>query len=386
MNKRLTMLVVVLLFGNLFCLAQTDRENPKPSGLAVEIVFRKDAPPAYLSVPATEKGKSWSWFASFGRVADWQQPADSLPVRAVNFVVRREGKDVKVDVSVFTGHRFHEKEEFVTTLTMHENDKIIIKDLLKFGVEPFEIGVVKVTPMATVLPSVKINSKLLTVVSIEPNYSTLPSYKLTLANNSDKAVSAFTFEITINGKRMISGMPQGGEGNVLIEPGGILEKEFPNANQNVKVSDGQALPVQPNQLLTISTIIYKDGTFEGDQSNALRFLAFEAGRKMQIKRIIALLRTNEKKSNYAEIIKQAENLSTAIDEAIFSKFVAALSNLPDTEKSQLRGPAEIASQGTKTRFIDELKTAAKENSEMTSSKNWLAFNLERYRNWLARLD
>ncbi|CAN5462381.1 hypothetical protein BH20ACI1_BH20ACI1_08730 [soil metagenome] len=254
-------------------------------------------------------------------------------MRAVNFVSRREGDAVKVDVSVFTGLKLHEKEEFVTVLTMRENDKVIIKDLLKFSVEPFEISVVRVAPSAAVLPSVEIKSKSLALVSVEPNYSTLPSFKLTLVNNSDKAVKMFSFAITSDDKMMLSGMPHGDEGKALIEPGGLFQREFMNAYQDVKVSDGQTLPVQPNQVFRISTVVFEDGTFEGDQRSAATFLAFEAGRKMQIKQIIALLLANEKNSNYAEIIRQAENLSVAVDEVIFNKFAAKLSNLSDADKS-----------------------------------------------------
>ncbi|CAN5462491.1 hypothetical protein BH20ACI1_BH20ACI1_08740 [soil metagenome] len=69
MNKKLIAFFVVLLLGNLVCLAQTARENPKPGGLALEIVFRKENKPAYLTVPETDKAKaSGVWFARFGRV------------------------------------------------------------------------------------------------------------------------------------------------------------------------------------------------------------------------------------------------------------------------------------------------------------------------------
>lgn len=388
MNKKLIVILVVLFIGNIFCLAQDASENSKPTGLTIEITYHKENKPAYLAVPETddEKVKS-AWFSHFERVPNWQLPAGSLPVRAVNFVSRCEGDAVKVDISVITGQKLHEKEESVAALTMRENDKIIVKELLKFGVEPFELSVVRVTPSVTVLPSVNNKSRSLTVASLEPNYSTLPSYKLMLANNSGKAVSALTFNVTVNGFFILSGMPQGDDGNPLIEPGGVFEKMIPNASKPNRLSEGQIVPVVPNQVITISAVVFEDGTYEGDQLEAARFLAFTLGRKLQIKRIIDLLKqVGGKEFDLAEINRQANDLSIATDETEFDKFTGKFPNLSDKEISQLRTSVEVALQGTKRRFLDEIGVSLNEISETKPSRNWFAVNLERYSNWLARLD
>ncbi len=378
----------MLFLGNIVCFAQ-DRKNSEPTALVLEITFHKENKPAYQTVFENTTQAKGSWFALFQRVPNWRQPEGSLPVRAVNVVSRLENETVKVRISVFTGQKLHEKEEFVADYTMRENDKITVGDLTKFGVEPFEIAVVRLTPAASVLPRVENKSNSVTVAGLETVYSTMPSYKLTLANNSEKAVSAISFRVSVDGRMRLSGMPQGAAGRPLIESGKQFEKIIPNSTELVKVPAGQPIPVQANQTLTIAAVIFEDDSFEGDEAEAARFLAFKFGRQLQLKRIVALLRqTAENDSAFGELGKQSANLSVEIDDNDFAEFTNKFAGLSDDEKFLLRSCINSALQGVKREFVSDVEnlTGGRGKVEAAETRNWLNNNKVKYQNWLLRLD
>ncbi len=101
---------------------------------------------------------------------------------------------MKVRVSVFTGEKFHDKEVFVADLEIREDERKSVKELTEFGVEPFELAVVRDIPTVASLPTI-VNKTASLQVAVEPNFSLLPNFKMKLLNNSNKAVVAFAFEM-----------------------------------------------------------------------------------------------------------------------------------------------------------------------------------------------
>jgi hypothetical protein len=323
-------------------------------------------------------------FSNFQRASNWRQPAGSRPVSAVNVVSRLEGDSVKVNVSVIRG-----KEEFVAEYTMRENEKIIIRDLTKFGIEPFEIRAVGLTLGASDLPLIVNRSNSLTVERLEPVDSEIPSIKLVLANNSEKAVSAISYKVTVDGKLRSSGKPEGMDGKTLIKPGESFEAIIPNAHLGVKDSEGKTISLEPNKTLIISAVVFEDGSFEGDNAEAARFLVIKFARKIQTKKIIALLeKTAETDSSLDELGKGAANLSVEVDENDFSKFINNFAALPDKEKDYLRSAVNAVLKDAKSSFLSELEPLNEDQKKAESAeiRNWLKTNKEKYRNMLSRLN
>src|SRR5688500_13611942 len=129
-----------------------------PTGLALEITYFKDLPPAFSPVVGPCCKPGGAWYALFGRT-----PADgparvSLPVKAVDVRSKLEDGFVRVTVSVFLGDRFHEQKEEVATYGLKENEGVRAVELTKFGVEPFDIKVTRGNPNLTYTPSVLVNA------------------------------------------------------------------------------------------------------------------------------------------------------------------------------------------------------------------------------------
>ena len=183
-------------------------------------------------------------------------------------------------------------------------------------------------------------------------------------------------------------MPQGQEGKPLIKSGDTFETKIPGAFRPAKTSDEQIAATNQNETFIVKSVIFDDGTFEGDINNAAQFLGFTFGRKSQLKQIIPLLqKASENDLKNGEFSRQLSNLSIAIDEIALNEFVKRFPNFTDREKPRFRGAAEVAMQGVKKTFFDELK-ALEENqkkAQVDISQDWLKAMREKYQNWLARL-
>ena len=156
MNKKLSIILLILCFGNILGLAQTSKEKPTPTGLALEITFFKGRPPAYLSISESLATAKWAWYASFRQLPDFQTSAERLPVQAVKFIPYLKDGVVKIKVRVFTGQKSFEKEEAIALYSMRENERASVKELVNYGVEPFEIAVVRVTPSVYAVEAVSV--------------------------------------------------------------------------------------------------------------------------------------------------------------------------------------------------------------------------------------
>ncbi len=387
MNRKLAIVFVILCFGNIFGLAQTAQKKNVPNNLVLKIVSFKGKPASFQAVPEPSAGPEGGWFSLFQKISNWQLPAGELPIQAVNFVLRGEANGVKVTCSVYRG-KFHEKEEFVAVYLIRENETVTVKELAKFGVEPFELSVVKAAPAVSAAPSV-VNETNSLQATVEMNNSALPSYRLKVMNNSTKAVSMFSFITTSNNTFQLSGMPQGFQGEPLIKPGEIYEDVLPNTFQPEKNASEQIPAAAPNLILTVTSVVFADGTYEGNLQNAAQFLAFTFGRTSQLKRIISLL--NEAAKNNYQVDKfsqQLSNLDFDVDQTDFDEFLKQFPPANERGKTSLRDSTKGAANLVKKTILLELQAfeANQKNPETNTFQDWLKATKEKYQNWLARLS
>lgn len=388
MNRKLSVILLILCFGNLFASAQSVKDKPAPTGLTLEMTFLKDRPPAYMMISESLATARSYAFGAYNLVPGFQTSAERPPVQAVEFKTYLENGAVKVKVKVHTGQKTFEKEENVAVYSMRENERALVKELANFGVEPFEIAVVRVTPSVSALPAIENKTTSLQVTAIEPNFSTLPTYNLSLLNTSSKTVIAFTNETIENGRRRRSGMPQKKYGENLIEPGATYTmREIQIPLENKKAVEGEIPKPTSQQTFVISSVIFADGSYEGDASRAAQFYAYTLGRKMQVKQIIALLESFENNSsalNLNKFVEQSAKLETKIGESEFNKFLKQFPSLTENEKAFLRDGIEGLSEDVKTEFTIGTQKRLKE-LEPNVARVYLKALKEKYQNWLALL-
>lgn len=387
MSVKLLGILLILCIASLICFAQSPERKSAPTGLTLEITFLKGRPPSYMTISESLATARWAWYGAFATLPDFKTSAERPPVQAVKFIPYLENNVVKVKVRVFTGQKGFENEEDVAVYSMREGEHTSVKELINFGVEPIEIAVVRVAPTVSVLPSVENKTASLKVTSIEPNFSTLPSYKLSVLNNSDKAVSAFTYETFENGRKRILAMPQNRYNENLIEPGATLIREIQVPFERKQIVEGESPKQASAQTIVISSVIFADGTFEGDAFRASQFRAYVAGRKLRVKQLIALIQANENnfsEYSFAKFVEQASKLETKIDEREFGALLKQFPSLAESEKAFLRNGVETASDIVKEEFLKETKRY-QPRLESTEARAFLKGLKEQYQKWLARL-
>src|SRR6266550_2315155 len=205
---------VVALFAAAPTPGQQNEPGPAPTRLALEVVSKKDFPPAYHPVPGPGSEFDGAWFFRFGRIASWQPPTGSLPVRSVRVVSRVESDRVRVVVSVQRGAQFNDTQDLVADYIAKEGEKTWIETLKQFGVEPFQITLVRITPSMASPPSVSNKTNSIEVVSIEASDSTLPGYTLVLRNGSARSVKALALRMSDDGKEILQAQLQEPEGQL----------------------------------------------------------------------------------------------------------------------------------------------------------------------------
>jgi hypothetical protein len=383
-------LLLLILPGNSIA-QEGDLAGKTPTGLVLEIVYYEKAPPSYLALTRPGGRPATAWYARFGRIQNWQLPDGQLPVRAVNIVSRLDGEVASVTVSLLRGVKFHDQETMVGTYQIRENESVAVQELERFGVEPFRVGVKRVAPAVPDQPVVKSLAKSLEIVGIEPQTSTLPRYKLTLRNLSDKNIVALRIEIMSGGVVGVSSMPQGQEGLPLIKAGAFFESIQPLNTRAVQTAGGFTPDATISQETVITALVFEDGSFEGDPAWAAKYKAFTLGRKVALTRLLEVCAAmeeaapsqQERTTQLGLFRDRVRTLSGEIDEAALAQLVGEFPSLTLKETTNLKTAAEVTLNRVRKELLDDL--SAFEKTYPSDFRSWLVNVETRYRTWLSRL-
>jgi hypothetical protein len=389
----LAITAIFLLFSNDHP-AFSQQQQSAPTGLVLEVTYFNGRPPAYLSVPGPDSKPNGAWYGLFGHIPAWQPPAGFLPVQAVDILSRVEGAAVRITVSVFVGVKMQEKEVPVANYLVRENEKIKTSELTQFGVEPFEIKVRRVSPVSTALPQVVNKTESVAVINIEANNSTLPSYKLQLRNLSNKNIIALGINLIANNRPRRIGMPRGQEGRPLIEAGSVYNHNILGVLNAQTTSDGYVPDAPFKQEIVITTAVFEDGTYEGDPQTAATVRAFQVGEKIQVRKVIPLIREalNETGTDVVQAVEKFKarvaSLSNNADADVVNQLQQAFPNLNQEAKAHLKDLIEVALNGVKFDLVRSLQQFVKANSQSLNPnllQMWLSKTADEYEKWLSRL-
>jgi hypothetical protein len=285
---RIKAVVLAFVVGLLATLTATGQSNPvQPSHLALEVYFYSGKPPGYVTVAPANSAPGGAWFYRFKRVPGWTAPGGSQPVHAVNVQGILVGDQVRVLVSVFLGLKLDE-ERNVAAFTIHEGEKIALRELAGFGVEPFELKLVRVASVPSDLPQFLSKVRSIELVTIQSALSTLPAYRLALRNLSTKSVSALVIKVRQGDLVVQTGMPQGKEGRPLVVASGVSELIVPAPTSASATPAGYQPVTSSNQTIEITEAAFADGSSEGEPGPAARYGALVESRKVQLRRVIDL--------------------------------------------------------------------------------------------------
>lgn len=367
---------------------QEKQASQSPTGLSLEITYFKGRPPAYQPVP------QGAWYGFFGKISAWTPPKGFLPVQAVNICSRVEGESVRVIVSVHVGRKQFEREDPVSSFLLRENEKVAVDELTAFGVEPFEVALIRVAPRSVPLPPVTSSAPSVQVVNVQVVEGTFPAYRLTLLNSSDKNINALYIETYVGGTLRLSRMPQNRDGSVLITAGENYELKQ-QMNNVARPAGGGFLPETPtNQSVFIRTAVFEDGTFEGDPAPALEYRSFSLGRRIQVERLTALFQTalESTEPNAGLILdalrQQVGELGTDPPPEALSKLLAEFSSPTADRRKDVRDIVEMVMfeiRKEALKSIDDFKLRQSGSLALPALKVWLTSSKDNYQRRLDRL-
>ena len=384
--KHFKLLVSVLVLGasTASLRAQTSQQINTSNPLVLEVQFLSGRPPSYQGVPRTE-GKEWVWYGLFGKTASAPEAANLPPVSAVRLTPWMSGDTVTIRVSAI--REFRDADDPVGVYQAHEGEILTIDSLKKVGVDPFVIRVTRVALTETNPIPVINQTKSLEVLSIEPLLSSLPAARITMRNSSAKDIVALGVKTTRGQEPQRSGMPQNQEGQPLIKAGGTYEFKEMVPVRAEKVPGGYQ-PIVPSGLtFTIETLVFADGTYEGNALIAARHRSYVCGHRSELKRLIPILEAVLLEAD-ANTQKVAANLherilaeSMALDE---SDFADLAQQFPAADQNELRRTASAGVDLTRKKLLDEI-ARFEQGRASQDFRVWLKEATARYSAWLGRL-
>ena len=279
--------------------AQETRPAPAAKNLALEI----DGEPEY-DYPIHAKGMMEA--SPRRRLPGFEQPAGAPPLTAVRIDTDFEGEAVRINLSVVfddshladaPGPKYGRKVQAVASYLAREGESVRLEELARFGVEPMTLRVVKAKPRQepaalTTAPLAANDLKAVQIVGFEPaepspanrNY-----YRLRLQNISQKAITALSLYEEGGGGRS-SMIMQGSAARPLIAPGDVYQTNFHFNVGGRTTPQGYVHDADRQRTLTVGTLVFDDGTYEGEADAAALIFAGRRGGEIQNARILPLLR------------------------------------------------------------------------------------------------
>lgn len=366
----------------------TAQQQSRPSSttdLTVEIRYRKD----HTSFIAGDRSV---WFGRFERAAGWQQPAGMLPVRAVQVSSRVESETaLQIAVSVRQGERYHDEVKQIAAYTMRVDERVAVEELKQYGIVPVELRVVRAKPAAEAAPPyVESRTSALELVGVEPREATFPSYVVRLKNVSGKDIAALHVDY-YTGKQHSSMKPQHPQNLPLIKAGAVYELNASGGDGGELTADGYT--PRSLQKVVIATVVFTDGTFEGEPLAAAEQHALRHARKLQITRALALLKdalkgrdAGDESATVARFKVQVSALGEEVEPQVVGRLAAKFPSLGEQDRRMLSEALRFYQHEVK---MDLLRAVAKfeeaRSTQQITFRRWLESVQETYVQWLARL-
>ena len=331
-RSSLIVFVTSILTGFLCVPSPAQEKLPKStSELGIEIVDGQHASP--FPVSSSEGGS-----IEIGpppKRPDWKQAQDTASLTRVRIrpVIDRDGVSIKIG-AVFDdsqpanapGPKYGEKEQTIASYFAREGETITISEMERFGFEPLVLRVVRYQPkpfpepLAKVLPEIVNALKSVAFVDLqseEPSHS----YELTLQNLGAKSIVALTIVIQ--------------QSHTETMEGGLKPLMLPGAIFKTSVgASGSFAPETSRPTLVIGTVLFDDGSYEGDVVAAAEMAARSKGRQIQSSRCLQLLQgipvqpTQETIRAIQAVRAAVEKLRIDVDATLVEELQSQFSLLP----------------------------------------------------------
>jgi hypothetical protein len=330
------------------------------------------------------------WIGQFQRLPSWVEPAGALPILAVRFAHRMRGDRAFVRVTVHRGEKFYDVEEPVAEYEAAAGDHFVVKELEKFGIKPFEFDVARKVEAEPGEVEARFMTGSLRAVSARVDQRS-SVVRVVLRNLSPKPVMALKLETRRGGQVMSIMWPLGREGRPVIEAGaeGEVAVGF-GGGGGVMKGDGYA-PALPDAVVVVSAL-FADGSYEGELRAASNAAAQYAGYRVQIARVLELVREAlaagdaDAPGAAAKFKEKVLALGRDAEAHTVDEVFGSYAGLADGERESLKGSVEAAMDWMRRDVLAQVAPfEAKGAAGQLTFRGWLAAYDKSLSDWLARL-
>jgi hypothetical protein len=213
-------------------------------------------------------------------------PANSSGREAATLTISAHRMGAQWDVRAYLGLKASGEPPMVAS-KLRTGDVLSLAKFTEFGLRPCQISIVRIEAVPAVQPETSNRTSSLSFVSIQADVVPGP-YHITLMNNSNKPVQGLELR-NYKGTRLLSYFPpEGSIDRPLIEPRGTYVATVETAAGYDLVEPDLYRPHQ-SDLIEISSVVFVDGSFEGQPYNASVVVASQIGGNAELDIVISAI-------------------------------------------------------------------------------------------------
>jgi hypothetical protein len=234
-------------------------------------------------------------------------------------------------------------------------------------------------------PEILNKTKSVALAGIKPVGSTLVNYQFTLQNLSDKNIKAVSINVLSEGHVRIMSMPQDYYGETFIRA-----RESRSLPESLTTSPDPGTynpPAAREVQIVIESVIFEDGSYEGDLKSAGKFLGGVLGSRLDVGRILPLLddasSATDAVAAFDALRAQLSSLSYEPEDAEVASLQRAL---PTLDQAELRASVDAAIHLVRSRLLEKLDAQKQSGGSVRDYNDWLVRTRQFYSKWLLALS
>ncbi|MDT7778897.1 MAG: hypothetical protein QOC99_1409 [Acidobacteriota bacterium] len=367
---------------------QESARSQSPTKLSLKVLIFDGAAPTLYPVGDDEKTGMAAIIKDFRRQPASRWRSDTHIDRAALFF-RRDGERVRVTVFIYGDENSSNDGVKVAEYVMGEGEGRAVTQLADYGIEPLRVAVVRRAEVKLTPPRVENRTSAVEVTAIDV-HENVPSFELTLRNASDKNIRAV--EIREMRGRMSKGPPPlfDWRGMSLIEPGKTWKVTLEFGWNSKMTPEGHA--VEPPDRVVINSVLFSDGGYEGDSLFAARAEAFKSGRRIQLTRLLEIMREwreppgIDTREVARELGARVEALECTAEWTAVTELAGLYPLVRGEELDKVKSSIEAGMEWQRSAVLNELKgfvTADNPASDPRVLRKWIKTRREKYEQLLA---
>jgi hypothetical protein len=223
------------------------------------------------------------WTPSFPRIPGAETRRSGLPLSMLDVRHVVDSADVIVTVSLSYGGPNRNLVK-VKEVRVKPDSPVHVPELRAYGVEPITLSIVAIPAREVPTPlGISVSAQL--DIRVEPVGPNASAYRVTITNRSNVPLMWLRYQ-GLAGTRTLTSRPKGQRNHSLIAANGVHTFEIA---ASFGVPAGDAFAAAPFDTVEITSLMWGDGTVEGDRTVAAQQGRFDASRAVALRAFVTLL-------------------------------------------------------------------------------------------------